>query len=362
MRIAVLSDPGNFHTQKWSLALKQAGADVTIFSFWESDFDAVPQVKIKPAYTVGGKITYASYLYSGKKLAKALSDHKIELINPINITPFGVWANRSGFRPMVSIAMGADILEYPPDTLQNDLDTGRIWASNSTEVSRFGQIVYSAKWRIFRKQVQEALDASDLITGDNLQLVYAVRNWFEQPEKKVRLNRWGVEEELIGATEAEQKDLREKYGIRDWQKVVVSPRGMKPVYQADVILNAFEKLLRRGTRDVKMIMLSAGYDIPPALDMRAMKLHDQFETFHYERNLLPREEVLKLWSVADAMISAPVYDGYSNALGEARYAGVIPIVNPIPANLELIDHQENGWVVNPFDASELADAILAVME
>ena len=174
MRIAVVSDPSNFHTQKWSLALKKAGAEVKIFSFWESDFDAVPQVRIKPAYTVAGKITYASYLYSGKKLAKALREHKIEVVNPINITPFGVWANRSGYRPIVSMAMGADILEYPPDTLQNDLDTGRVWASNSTDVSRFGQILYSAKWRVFRKQVQEALDTSSLRTSS---LNHKIRNY-----------------------------------------------------------------------------------------------------------------------------------------------------------------------------------------
>ena len=61
-----------------------------------------------------GNYTYLSYLFGGRPLRNALKEHQIQVLNPINITPYGVWALRSRYRPIVAVAMGADILEYPP--------------------------------------------------------------------------------------------------------------------------------------------------------------------------------------------------------------------------------------------------------
>lgn len=362
MHIGVLSDPNNFHTQKWTQALQAAGAKVTVFSLLKGEIPGVPCVHVSPNATLNGKLNYGSYLYSGAKLREALEKHKVDLINPINITPFAVWGMKSGFKPMVSIAMGADVLEYPPHFNHEQVDHSRPWNTNELHRGLISKVQYRVKWQMFRRYVQQALEASDLITGDNLELVKAVRDWFGIPNNKVKLNRWGIEPALFEVDEATRQRLRKKYGIRDWQKVVLSPRGMKPVYQADLILEAFSLLVKRGVRDLKLIMLSAGYDIPTELDRKALQLSDQFVNFHYERSLLPREEILQLWSIVDAFISAPVYDGYSNALAEGRFAGAIPIVNAIPAHKELIQHHYNGWVIDPFQPEHLADGMLEVME
>ena len=362
MHIAVLSEPANFHTQKWASALQRAGAKVTIFSFSDYQIEGLECVKIKPGFTVNGNITYASYLYSGDKLAEALKEHKVDLLNPLNITPFGVWATRCGFEPVVSIAMGADILEYPPQRKQSNIPESRIWESNQTKKSGpFGSAFKGFKWHVFRYHVKEALQKSALITGDNLQLVNAMENWFDIPTQKLKLNRWGIEEDLFKVCEDRRSELLKKFNIRDWQRTILSPRGMKPVYQGDLILESFEMLLRRGVRDINMIMLSAGYEVPADIQKKAKELDKQFPNFNYVDEQLPREEVLELWSVVDAFISAPVYDGYSNAVSEGRYAGAIPIVNPIPANLELIRHKVNGWVVDPFTPEHLADALLEIL-
>lgn len=361
MHIAVLSDPANFHTQKWARALQQAGATVTVFSFSDASIEGIPCVRIEPSYTINGRLTYASYLYSTDRLYQELIAHKVDLVNPINVTPFGVWAARSAFRPIVSIAMGADILEYPPERKASKIPQSRTWSSVETK-GPLGNAIKGAKWHFFRKHICHALEQADLITGDNLQLVNALKDWFEVPARKVRLNRWGVEEDLFEVSPERAEALRKRFDIRDWQRVVLSPRGMKPVYNGDLILDAFELLVRRGVRDVKFIMLSAGYDIPSKVLARAKTLEKQFQNFVFVEEALPREEVYELWSLVDAFISAPVYDGYSNAMAEGRYSGAIPIVNPIQANLELIDHKRNGWVVDPFTPQHLADAILLIME
>ncbi|MEM7660297.1 MAG: glycosyltransferase [Bacteroidota bacterium] len=361
MHIAVLSDPGNFHTQKWAKALQRAGVQVTVFSFFAAQIEGVPCVHIPPTYTLQGKLTYGSYLYTTQALREALIAHQVDVVNPINITPFAVWATRAEVRPMVSIAMGADILEYAPKN-QTQIPADRVWTSNSVgKQGPMRQLQHQVKSRMFRKQVKLALDAASLITADNLELIRAMKQWFGVPVGKMHLNRWGLEPELFDITEAEKNNLRKRFGVRDWQKVILSPRGLKPIYQGDVVMKAFELLVKRGMRGAKLILMSAGYDVPPEWDAKARQLHEQFDNFHYQADLLPREDMSALWRIVDAFISVPVYDGNSNALNEGRYAGAVPILNRIPANLEVVEPETEGIFLDSVTPELMADTILDLL-
>ncbi|MFK7971256.1 MAG: glycosyltransferase, partial [Bacteroidia bacterium] len=256
MHIAVLCDPASFHTQKWAQALQRNGAEVTVFSFSKEKVEGVNCVQIKPW---GGRLSYAAFLRSGKTLRAALEAHKVDVLNPINITPYGVLAARSGFRPIAAVSMGADILEYPPS---RKAAPGVAWMQTNPP-GLFGKLTNRLRHRYFRKLVKEALDAASFVTGDNLVLVHAVRDWFDIPEGKLQLNRWGAEPALFDVSEADKQSLREQFGIEEGQAVVLSPRGMKPIYQGELILEAYERLLNEGRKE-KFIMLSAGYAISKA--------------------------------------------------------------------------------------------------
>ncbi len=352
MHIAILCDPASFHTQKWSQALKRNGAKVTVFSFSDAKIEGIECVKIKPAFTLGGRLTYLSFMYSGKALKKALQAHQVDVLNPINVTPYGVWAVRSGFRPIAMVSMGADILEYPPQAEDSPYAT---W-TNREQPGFQARILNRLKYHFYRHHVKKALDASAFVTGDNLELVNSVINWFDIPREKVHLNRWGVEENLFHPEEARLEELRKKYGIKKGQKVVLSPRGMKPIYQGEVILNAFEKLVT-AFPEVKFIMFSAGYEVSGSVMEKAIRLGKEHNNFYYEFGLIPREEVIELWDLVDMFVSAPLYDGYSNAVAEGRYGGAIPIVNAIPGNLEILEHEKTGYFVDPFTSENLEQAI-----
>ena len=111
MRIGILSDPNNFHTRKWAKALERAGNEVTVFSFENNHASEIHAIRVKPAFSTGDKFTYLSYLASGARLRDALAQENIDLVNALNVTPFGVWGRMSGFHPLVISAMGADIFE-----------------------------------------------------------------------------------------------------------------------------------------------------------------------------------------------------------------------------------------------------------
>lgn len=360
MHIGVLSKPNHFHTKKWIKALKQTGVEVSLFSMLAEEQEGVRTIYIPPRFMSKGKLSFASYLFTSDRLAKALAKHQIDILNPINITPFGVWGDGTRFRPIVNVSMGADIFEYPPKNANWNLPSNRTWSRKDSS-DHENQL---DKWKrlIFKYYVNRALQHSDLITGDNKLLIDCIHNWFKIPKNKLLLHRWGVEEELFNITESERRALQTKFQIQEGQIVIFSPRGMKPIYQGDIILNAFRRILQSGVANIKIIMLAAGYEIPEVLHKQAEELHGQFPHFHYVPGLVDRVEMCKLWNLVDIFISAPIYDGYSNALSEGRFIGAIPMVNDIPATRELLTHLENGWIVKPFTADKLAEDLCEVIQ
>ncbi|MEY3441974.1 MAG: hypothetical protein RLZZ519_255 [Bacteroidota bacterium] len=354
MRIAVLSDPNNFHTQKWVKALQKAGAEVVVMSFdeaWEPAFEAI---RLQPPIGRGKGYSYLDYLRGGNVLASALHEYRIDVVNPLNITPFGVWAMQSGFHPVVACAFGADILEYPPDYLKSTAAQGRGWDSLSRNMNPIQRWKSRLKYRFYRKKVAQALQYADWITGDNQHLVDCMAEWFSVPRSKMEVLRWGVEPELFEVTAAQLASARDLFGIDKDQKVVLSPRGLKQIYQADIILDAFSQSLASGREDTVFIMLGAGYAVSPEVSNRAELLAQSNPHFKFIREAIPRETMHALWNLTDVFVSAPVYDGYSAALAEGRYVGAVPVVNDIPAHRELILHGQNGWICTPFTAQQLS--------
>ena len=361
MKIAILSDPNNFHTQKWAGALMKQGAEVVVFSFDTYRGKELQAVQLKPTFRLGKPYSYLSYVYGGESLSHALKAHKIDLVNALNVTPFGVWGAKSGARPLVLSAFGADILEYPPRKEKNTLLAQRSWANIEGKKYGLNALKASILNPYFKKQVASALKAADIITGDNQYLVDCMRSWFGVPKEKSRLLRWGVEPALLEASPTALTQLREKFGIQSGQKVILSPRGAKAIYQADIILESFERLLKKSTPGWKFILLSAGYEVSSSLREKAKQMMKAYPNFNFVEEVLPRETVSQLWNLVDIFISAPIYDGYSASLAEGRYAGAIPVVNRIPANEELLSDGENALFVEPFSSSHLSTVLQNAM-
>jgi glycosyltransferase involved in cell wall biosynthesis len=356
MHIGVLSLPGNFHCEKWAKALAAAGAQVTVFSFeGGKNFEGttVKTVELVPPVVWGGRYRYPSYYLSAGRLRYELERRKVDVLHPLHLTPFGSWGVWSGFKPMIAAAMGADVLEYPPQAAHLQQPGVRTWREANVQHTPLAKL--KARWlnRFFRARVQQVLTYADIITGDNMPLVDAMRNWFTVDPEKIRLLRWGLEPELFDFTDDVRQAVRAQFGAAPGARVVLSPRGANALYQADIIIAAFEELLHSGPPGYHYIMLGAGYDLAGAVQQKALQLEAQYPNFRFVREQLPRLAVYRLWSITDVFISAPIYDGYSAAVAEGRYAGAIPVLNNIPGNTEIIQHGYNGMLVHPFTPRQL---------
>lgn len=364
MHLGVLSRPSNFHAEKWASALARVGARVTLFTLDAPvDVPGVEVVQLPPPITWGGRYRYPSYLLTSAELYRQLRRRRVDVLHPLHLTPFGTWAVQSGFAPTIAAAMGADVLEYPPQRGLAAFE--RTWREAERQQSA------AQRWRAwllnryYRRQVARVIACADLITGDNLPLVEAMRDWFGAPTDRLRLLRWGLEPERFANDAETQARVRARFGIAPHRRVVLSPRGANALYQGDVILGAFEVLFERQPErlaDLHVLMLGAGYEVSAEVRRRAEVLAARVPNFSFVAEQVPRQVVYDLWSVTDVFLSAPVYDGYSAAVAEGRYVGAIPVVNDIPGNREVITHGENGWIVEPFTIEGLTAALAEVIE
>lgn len=355
MKVAILSVPTNFHCQKWANALVRAGAEVTVISLQANDnsenclFDTI---HIPPKISLRGQYRYPSYWFSRKELANILHDRKIDVLHPLHVTPFGTWARWSGFQPTVVAAIGADILEYTQDKI--------LWDANNEKT---GMKLYTKiKKRYYKNAVQKALDFARLITADNQTLIDAIQSEFNIEPQKIHLLRWGIEPEIFNFSPDSQITCCQKLQLPINARIVLSPRGANAFYQAEIILDAYEKLLIEGDSEHYFVFLASEYKISPTIHAKAESLSKMYSKFRWITEPLSRTEMAVLWTMTDVFISAPKYDGYSASIAEGRYIGAVPIVNDIPGNREVITHNYNGIIIHSFNAEALRSGLRAVLQ
>lgn len=357
MRIGILSQATNFHCQKWATALHKAGLEVVVFSLEEA---SIPDIKVVPLHK--GKYNYFTFWKTKNRLKNAIKQEKIDVLNPMHLTPFGTWARwaNTGL-PVIAQVMGADVLEYAPkhESIYPIIQQ-RGWAK--TKVSPKRNLIQEIKHQYFAKQVQKCCDFVNYLIPDNEWAAYGLENWFNVPKEKYHIAYWGIEPEKFDLVSEQDKEyVCNLLKIKPYQKIVLSPRGIKPIYQADIIFEAFKQLSGFWGDKVKFVMLGASYGGNPMFVRTMEEYAQKNESFVY-LPYLPSAYMPALWKLTDIFISAPIYDGYSAALAEGRYAGAIPIVNHTPATENLIFNGKNGFILRNFHSKKLASILNTTLQ
>jgi glycosyltransferase involved in cell wall biosynthesis len=357
MRIGILSQATNFHCQKWAIALQKAGFEVVVFSLEHAE---IPNVKVISLHT--GKYDYFTFWKTRKALKKTILQEKIDILNPMHLTPFGTWARWADTGlPIIAQAMGADVLEYAPEHEPlYSLIQQKGWAK--TEISKKRSFIQQIKHRYFAKQVQKVCNIADYIIPDNEWIAYGLEHWFHVPKEKYHVAYWGIEPEKFDlVTEKDKEYVQHLLQLKPNQKVVLSPRGIKAVYQADIIFEAFKSVNSFWGERVKFVMLGANYGGNVQFIQQLEAYTQEYSNFIY-LPYLPSQYMPALWKMTHVFVSAPVYDGYSAALAEGRYAGAIPIVNHTPATENLIFNGKNGFILRNFNSKKLASVLNATLQ
>lgn len=221
----------------------------------------------------------------------------------------------SGFRPLVSMSWGSDLLK---DT---DRNAAWHWATRYT------------------------LQHSAALVGDCEAVRQKAASLGFDPQRVITFP-WGIDLEHFHPSS--------NVPSPDAPFVVLSTRSWEPIYGVDVLVRGFCLAAREEPR-LHLILLGGGSQAALLRQMIADFGMEERVTF---AGLVNYEQLADFHRRASLYVSASHSDGTSISLLEALACGTPVLVSDIPGNQEWIRSGETGWLFRDGDSAALAQAIL----
>ena len=253
-------------------------------------------------------------------LKRVIRQVRPDVIHAGPIQTCALLAALSGFRPVVSMSWGSDLLK----------DADRSWA--------------------WRWATRHALKHSAVLVGD-CRAVQEKAAQFGFPAEQVVLFPWGVDLQQFSPGKAE--DVRQR---RNWQKniVVLSLRSWEPLYGVDNVVRAFA---RAAQVEPALRLLLLGNGSQAQIIRRTVMQYELQERVDYGGQV-SNKDLAQIYHAADLYVSASHSDGSSVSLMEALGCGLPVLVSDIPGNREWITDGQEGWLFPDGDEEALAEGML----
>lgn len=253
-------------------------------------------------------------------LRGVIDEVKPQLIHAGPLQTVALLAALSGFRPLLSMSWGSDLLR--------DAD----------------------KNALYRWATRYTLRHSDVLVGD-CQAVQDKAIGFGFPEERIVTFPWGVD--LDHFSPGEEADLRAQLGWED-TFVLLHLRSWEELYGVDVLAKAFV-LAAQQNPELRLFFLGDG-----SLAAQLRQIFTQggvLDRVHFAGQV-GQVDLPRYYRAADLYLSASHSDGSSLSLMEALACGLPAVVSDIPGNREWVTPEEHGWWFPDGDEQGLAQAIL----
>ncbi len=253
-------------------------------------------------------------------LKRVIREIKPDVMHAGPIQSCAFLAACSGFKPLVSMSWGSDLLK----------DADRNW--------------------FYRWATRFTLKRSTVLIGD----CQAVRDKAVSlgfPAKYIVLFPWGID--LARFVPGKNENFRERRGWQD-HLVLLSLRSWEPIYGVDVVVKAFVSAARQ-LPELRLILLGGGSQ---ATQIRSLLDQHQLSERVFFGGQVPQKELPAFYQAADLYLSASHSDGSSVSLMEALGSGLPVLVSDIPGNQEWVQENQHGWLFRDGDEQDLAQKIL----
>ena len=290
--VLLVGDLASTHVRRLAIALRDHGLTLSIACF---EGDSIPGVEI---HRLGSRSVQEDRRYATAviPLARLLRRIRPRIVHAHYLSSYGLLAALAlrlahpiGRRPvLIQTTWGSDLL------------------------------VTARRSRVHRLLGGFALRTADLMTGDSADLEIAAR----------RLAPGTPFFRFVFGPAADLWRLS-----RRPDRVVLSTRRLDPDMRVDLAIAAFRRAKSTGPEMANWRMVIAG-DGTRAAELRRSAADDPAIEFVGQlQHPRLRDELAR----ADIFVSVPVSDATSASLLEAMAAGVVPVVNDLPANREWVD-------------------------
>ena len=257
-------------------------------------------------------------------LKRVIDSIKPDLVHAGPIQTSALLAALSGFRPLVSMSWGYDLLQ--------DADSSPFYRRATRYTLSRSAVMVGDCEAVRQKAISYGMDGSRIVTFP-----------------------WGVDLEKFSPDGARfKKNDADTAGTF----TLLSTRGWEPVYGVDVLAKAFV-LTAKKRPEIRLILLGSGSQA--GLLRRVFAKGGVLGSVLFAGQV-SNADLPRYHRAADLYVSASHSDGSSISLLEAMACGRPAIVSDIPGNREWVEPGVNGWLFEDGNAEALGECILQAME
>lgn len=199
---------------------------------------------------------------------------------------------------------------------------------------------------LMKKMVISNLLNADIITSDSLYMSSVVEELIQPYNKVIKTINFGI------------KTLPDKQNLVNKEKIILSNRLHKSLYRIDKIIKAFALLCSNEQyNDYKLIVVAGGEESNNLQKLASDLNIANRVTF---TGMLAYNELMEYYHKASIFISFPKSDGTASSLLESMAYGLIPVLSNLPANLEWVIDEYNGFIAS--DLEDLADKMIQAIK
>ncbi|MFW9888299.1 MAG: glycosyltransferase family 4 protein [Candidatus Thorarchaeota archaeon] len=347
MRVLMISDPQSVHTVNWVDGLRAQGVHVDVLyenasrkpndeiktllkceliqapSGKRLAIQSLKRFQLRPVFKdlITRNTLHQRLNLLGPIVRERAENGEYDLIHAHGLAAAALLAHKSGFRPYTISIWGSDILITPSSR------------------------------PYMMPLMKDALEDSSFIhVQGNLGSSVAIEMCPECRDKVV-VQTWGADVEAFSP--GLDNNLLKNLNL-DQERVVLSFRGLYPLYRTDVILRAFRQLCS-GIDDVILVI---GSDGPERANLEKLASELRIENSVRFIGHVDRDVMRQLFSNAHLYVQFPESDGVPITAMEAMASGLPLISSDVGDISTLVRNGENGLLV----ADESADALAAAMK
>ena len=334
MKVLYCCHADNYHIQKWAPLISELGIEVHIATFRPAKFSDA-SITVHTLETRGTRLSYSDFFSARTQLNDLLRIVSPNLLFCSFATTYGLLGTLTGFRPRVIQTWSRDIAA--PGSLNR-------W--EKVLVKTVGRWV---------------LSKSDGITTDGHSFKKHLLATYPSFEPKTLATPWGINTEEYTFTATEKREAKERlFGDRS-RIVLTSVRGVYWYYQPERIVPALVQLANK-QENITIPILTLNQERTPEVQ-RLLDTAAKHPRVQVIDRFLDKAEILDVWAASDFFLSAPKFDGVSESVQEGRAAGAIPILNPLPSNLEMTEGEKHAFFIETdTEPEQLAERLGTIIE
>ena len=326
MKICYVGDAGSIHTQKWVNYFAGKGHKVYLISPRTFGGSALRNINLHLLKMING-VRFMNVPLAMIQIARIISREAPDILHAHQVTQSGFWCALCGFHPYVLTAWGSDIVVQPK------------------------------KSKLIKWKATFALKRADMITCDAQHMVERMVEMGVAREK-IKLIYFGVDTEKFNAKKRDAK-IKEELNITSDSPIVISLRGMSPIYDLESLVKAAPLVLEK-VPEVKFIIVGDG-EQRSYLENLATSLA-VIDSIRFV-GPVSNSDIPRYLASSDVYVSTSLSDaGLAASTAEAMACELPTVVTDFGDNSHWVKEGQGGYVIPVKSPSLLAERIVYLLE